>query len=87
MGVCEEFPATDDALKWRRLLRSEVFCQTWAAYPEDHGCRTEQARNRMERGEIFVDQPQEVDQKGHFDKNRELKEDIHKRDMQIIGES
>ncbi len=37
-------------------------------------------------GETFVAQPQGVDLKDHFDKVEELKEEIHKRDMQIIEE-
>lgn len=37
-------------------------------------------------GETFVAQPQGVDLKEHFDKIEELKEEIHKRDMQIIEE-
>jgi hypothetical protein len=37
-------------------------------------------------GETYVAQPQGVDLKEHFDKVEELKEEIHKRDMQIIEE-
>jgi hypothetical protein len=36
--------------------------------------------------ETYVPQPQGVDLKDHFDKVEELKEEIHKRDMQIIEE-
>ena len=37
-------------------------------------------------GETFIAQPPGVDLKEHFDKIEELKEEIHKRDLQVIEE-